>query len=154
MNPRQRTTLLIICAFSVLCGRDAYPAIFNIANGDVAALKSAIIAANANGEADTINLAPVGSYTLTAIDNSVNGANGLPVIISDVAGLDLTINGNGATIQRSTAPGTPEFRILQVGIGAAVNGNGLTITLGKVSGNFPANAGGGILNSAGHAQPD
>ena len=118
-------------------------AVFNIANGDVVALKNAITTANGNGQADTINLASVGTYTLTAIDNSTNGANGLPVIVNDVAGLDLTINGNGATIQRSTAAGTPEFRILRID-GASVDCLGLTIARGKVDGVFPAYAGAGI----------
>ena len=125
----------------------AHAAVFNIPNNDIAALKNAIVAANTNGQADTINLAGVGTYTLTAIDNSLNGANGLPVIVSDVAGLDLTINGNGATIQRNDAVGAPEFRILQVGNGATVNVSNVTIVNGKVSGGFPANAGAGILNS-------
>jgi CSLREA domain-containing protein len=125
----------------------AQAAIFNIPNNDVAALKNAIITANGNGQADTINLATAGTYTLTAVDNSGNGANGLPVIVNNVAGLDLTINGNGATIQRSTAPGTPEFRILQVN-GASVDCLGLTIANGKVSGNssFPSYAGAGIYS--------
>ena len=69
------------------------------------------------------------------------------MIIDDVAGLDLTINGNGATIQRSTVPGTPEFRILQIHVNAAVNGNGLTIANGKVSDSFENFGGAGILNT-------
>jgi CSLREA domain-containing protein len=121
----------------------ARAAVFSIPNGDIAALKSAITVANGNGQADTINLATNGIYTLTAIDNSTHGANGLPVIINDVAGLDLTINGNGATIQRSTSAGTPEFRILDVS-GASVDCLGLTIANGKVAGVFPAYAGAGI----------
>ena len=124
----------------------AKAAVFNIPNGDIAALKNAIITANGNGQADTVNLAPVGTYTLTAIDNSINGANGLPVIINDVGGLDLTINGNGATIKRNDSPGAPEFRILQVD-SATVNVSNLTILNGKVSGGFPSNAGAGILSS-------
>src|SRR5262245_29288344 len=52
-------------------------------------------------------------YTLTAPDNSHAsvednnwyGPNGLPAIDNDI-----TIEGNGATIQRSTASGTPSFR--------------------------------------------
>jgi fibronectin-binding autotransporter adhesin len=124
----------------------ARAAVFNIPNGDIAALKNAITSANGNGQADTINLAGVGTYTLTAVDNSMSGANGLPVIGNDVAGVDLTINGNGATIQRNDSPGAPEFRILQVDNGT-VNVSNLTIVNGKVSGGFPAAAGAGILNS-------
>lgn len=119
-------------------------AVFEIPNGDVAALALAINTANTNGEADTINLAANGTYTLTAVDNSVNGATGLPVVGNDAGGLDLTINGQGATIQRSTAPGTPEFRILQIGDGATVHCERLTIANGKVSGTTPADVGAGV----------
>src|SRR3982751_3223848 len=104
--------LLGCLALSVFIAvRPAYPAVFDIPNGDIAGLRAAIVAANGNGESDTINLADGGTYTLTAVDNFVNGSNGLPEIRNDAAGLDLTIDGHGATIQRSTAPGTPEFRL-------------------------------------------
>ncbi|MFN2477336.1 MAG: hypothetical protein ABR526_13465 [Chthoniobacterales bacterium] len=53
-------------------------ATFNIADGDVAALKNAIAAANSNGADDIINLAAGGTYTLTAVDNTTSGPNGLP----------------------------------------------------------------------------
>ncbi|MGI8604719.1 MAG: hypothetical protein ACR2OZ_17245 [Verrucomicrobiales bacterium] len=104
-------------------------------------------AANSNGAGDTINLAAGGSYTLDTVDSLANGSNGLPVINNEVAGLDLTLNGNGAIIQRSTTVGTPEFRILQVGTGAAVNVTGLTLANGKVSGSSPAYAGAGVYNN-------
>jgi hypothetical protein len=52
-------------------------ATFDIADGDVAALKNAIITANTNSEADTINLAVGGHYVLTAIDNFTHGPSGL-----------------------------------------------------------------------------
>ena len=82
---------------------------FNIANGDVAGLIAAINAANTNPGADTINLAPGGTYTLTQVGgpDSWNGPSGLPVINSPII-----INGNGAIIQRSSAAGTPDFRII------------------------------------------
>jgi hypothetical protein len=137
-----------ICACLLISSRDVYAAVFNIPNGDVTTLKAALVAANGNGQADIINLAAGGTYTLTTIDNSSNGANGLPVIINDAAGLDLTINGNGATIQRSVELGAPEFRILQIGNGAEANCNGLTIKSGRlVNGVFPRNAGAAILVS-------
>ena len=145
-------SFLIRCACSALslfvCTHIAHSAVFDIADGDIVGLKVAVAVANTNTVSDTINLAAGGTYTLTAVDNVVNGANGLAVIANDAAGLDLTINGNGATIQRSTAAGTPEFRILQVGNGASVSCVGLTIANGKIStGSFPAYAGGGIHNS-------
>ncbi|MBD2767507.1 hypothetical protein IC235_06330 [Hymenobacter sp. BT664] len=92
-----------------------FGAVFTIPNGDVTALITAISTANTNGQADIINLAANGSYTLTAVNytsavlNSTGyeGERGLPNINNDVAGLDLTINGNGATIQRGSA--APNF---------------------------------------------
>jgi hypothetical protein len=90
--------------------------VFNIPDGDVAGLIAAIQTANANCDASatTINLAPGGTYTLTTVAENppeFNGpqAVGLPVIRASV-----TINGNGATIQRSPAPGTPDFLLLAV----------------------------------------
>ena len=96
----------------------------------MAGLKAAITAANTNGQDDIINLAPKGTYTLTTVDNSGNGnddrPNGLPLIGND-GGHSLTINGNGATIARSSAQGTPAFRFLHIS-GATVNISGVTIT--------------------------
>ena len=77
-----------------------------------------INAANAAGGANTITLAAptTAPYVLTAVNNtttaSVNyGNTGLPVI---AANDNLTILGNGDTIERSTATGTPYFRLLKV----------------------------------------
>ncbi len=85
-------------------------ATFNISNGNVVALIAAINTANSNSEADVINLATNGTYTLTAVNyisvdpgtSGREGERGLPDISNNVTGLDLTINGNGATIQRNT----------------------------------------------------
>ena len=94
-----------ICATSIAPSvAAAQAAVFNIADGDVAGLKGAINTANSNGQDDTINLATNGTYTLTAVDNTDNGANGLPRILEDLAGQtshSLTINGNGATLSRT-----------------------------------------------------
>jgi hypothetical protein len=59
----------------------------------------------------------------------------------------LTINGPGAnllSVRRSSAAGTPQFRIINIPDNFNVTINGLTIANGKVSGIF--NPGGGILN--------
>jgi hypothetical protein len=48
-------------------------------------------------------------YTLTAVNNDWYGPNGLPPITSSI-----TIEGNGSTIERSAAAGTPTFRLLYV----------------------------------------
>src|SRR5262245_60268414 len=62
-----------------------------------------INAANKHGGTNTIVLtAPTTSpYVLTAVDNTTDGATGLPVISSN-KGDNLTIVGNGDTIERST----------------------------------------------------
>jgi hypothetical protein len=128
-----------------LC-RQASAATFTIADGDVAALITAITTSNSNVADDTIELATNGTYTLTAVDNSTNDQNGLPVIVSDTAH-KLVIHGNGATLQRSTAANTPLFRILQIGAGADVTISGLTIMNGTVNGPVIDDAaGGGIFN--------
>ncbi len=73
-------------------------------------LKAAIDTANATSGPDTLQLAPGCTYTLTTPDNHWYGPNGLPEIASDI-----TVEGNGSTIERSSAGGTPEFRLLYVG---------------------------------------
>jgi len=116
------------------------PTIFNIANGDVTGLISAINQANTDTNPDTINLAAGGTYTLTVADNSDNG---LPIITA----ANLTINGNGATIQRSSD--TP-FRILDIGNSSTTTLNELTITGGYKVPDTSENGGGiyvsGTLN--------
>jgi hypothetical protein len=89
----------------------------------VPALIAAINLANAVGVPTTLNLAPGAIYTLTSVnDAGADGSNGLPVITDN----GLIINGNGATIQRSsTSP--VAFRILEIGGGTTVGINKLTI---------------------------
>jgi hypothetical protein len=70
-----------------------------------AALAAALSSAS---EGATLTLAVRCTYRLTA---------GLPAIYDD-----LSIVGHGATLQRSTAPGTPKFAIIEV------NGGGLTVS--------------------------
>jgi hypothetical protein len=90
------------------------PNTYNIPDGDVAGLIAAINSANASGEPSTINLAPNGTYTLTDVADDGStvyccGPTGLPFV-----NRTLMINGNGATIQRSNASGTPPFAIIRV----------------------------------------
>lgn len=115
-------------------------AVFNPAN--VADLIAAINTANTNGENDVINLTPGATYTLTAIDNNVtgNGPTGLPTILNDGT---VTINGNGAIIERDTA--APSFRIFFCEAGSNVTLNNLTLRNGiAVSGGFLTRFGGAI----------
>ena len=76
-------------------------------------LIAAIDAANTAG-GGTLDLAHGCTYTLTQVDNPTDGGNGLPVLAAPI-----TIAGSGGTkIDRSAAPGTPDFRILEVAEGA------------------------------------
>lgn len=82
----------------------AQAAVFNVASGDTAGFASALATANANGEADTIDLA-AGTYDLT----------GTLVVSSEIA-----IVGAGAgttTIQRSVLPAFSLLRVSSDGCG-------------------------------------
>jgi|GEM_PF-4757816 len=110
------------------------PPTVNVADGDVAGLISAIRTANTVCQANVINLAPNGNYTLTSVAEDPNDwgspvPTGLPYIRGRVM-----INGNGATIQRSNAPGIPLFTILGVsrGGGPCPDDNG-DLTLNEVT---------------------
>jgi hypothetical protein len=96
-----------------------------------------INAANKGGGSNTIILtAPTTSpYVLTAVDNSKDGATGLSMIKKGV-----TIVGNGDTIERSTAAGTPAFRLFDVANGGSLTLQNLTLQ----NGNY--NQGGAIHN--------
>src|SRR5262249_55620890 len=70
---------------------------------------AAVDACPAGSGADTIALAAGATYTLATQDNAQYGFNGLPVVYTPI-----TIEGNGATITRSSAGGTPTFRLFHV----------------------------------------
>ena len=105
--------------------------IFEVSCGDSAGLVTAIVTANTNAGADTVVLnpdpEPVCTYTFST--GYGGGPNALPAL-----GDTLTIEGNGATIERSTTGGPPNFRIFEVGAGAIVTINGLTIRNGSIRG--------------------
>src|SRR6266568_4153903 len=82
-------------------------------------------------DGDTIDFSVTGTITLTSGELLVNKNN-------------LTISGPGPNqliVQRSTAVGTPAFRVFHISSGKTVTISGLTITKGYASGN-----GGGIYN--------
>lgn len=91
------------------------------------------VAGNLSGP-DTVILPPQGLFVLTEPHNSVFGATGLPVITTD-----MTINGNGATIRRSDAAGTPDFRIMAVDPGVRLTLRDTTISNGHI---YDENGGG------------
>jgi hypothetical protein len=110
-----------------------------------------INAANAAGGTNTITLtAPTTSpYVLTAVDNSTDGPTGLAVISGGgkkVAADNLTIVGNGDTIERSTASGTPDFRLFDVASGASLTLENLTLQNGLAFGSGSSAEGGAIYN--------
>jgi len=104
-----------------------------------------INAANKAGGSNTITLtAPTSNpYVVTAVDNTTDGANGLPVIAKKDT---LTIIGNGDTIERSTAPGTPAFRLFHVANGASLTLENLTLQNGRAFGPGRSAEGGAVLN--------
>jgi hypothetical protein len=94
----------------------------------VSDLIAAIHAANAAGGPNTINLVAGTTFNLTAVDNTTDDATGLPVI---AATDNLSIVGNGDVIQRSTATGTPAFRLFDVASGASLALANLTLQGGS-----------------------
>jgi hypothetical protein len=95
-----------------------------------------INAANAAGGSNTITLAPKTTFTLTQVNNTTSeGSNGLPVI---AANDNLTIVGNGDTIQRNST--SAAFRFFEVAGGASLALNDMKLKYGS------AGAGGGIYN--------
>ena len=142
----------VICALQSLAGAlatllllsPAQAAVFNIPAGDVAALIAAITTANGNGKDDTINLA-AGTYSLTVINNMIDGTNGLPGITST-----LTIKGAGAeeTIIERLA-NAPSFRILYVAKPGTLTLDGLTLRGGVAENTRTCNCGGGLYNNGG-----
>lgn len=107
----------------------------------VASLIAAVNSANATPGGATVTLSSGCKYTLTAADNATDGGNGLPVITGKV-----TVAGNGATITRSSASGTPHFRLFDVATGGS-----LTLTDVIVSNGIADNGqqGGGAIYNGG-----
>ena len=89
------------------CPRAGMAATFNCSAGNTTCLIAAITSANSTTEADTITLDD-SSYVLTAVNNTTDGATGLPAITSPI-----TIIGRGATHTFITRDDTSpaQFRI-------------------------------------------
>jgi hypothetical protein len=139
--------LLALAATALIAAPTPAAAGGNWTVNSVSDLIAAITAANQAHGANTITLAPGATFTLTAVNNTGDGPTGLPVIAAQGK---LTILGNGATIARSTDPGTPAFRLFDVAAGAALTLQNLTLANGLVIGDPAMNGNGGaILNAAG-----
>ena len=123
--------------------RPAAAATISVGCGDtrVAELIAAIEQANTTPVADTIELAANCVYTLTAIHNTTEGPTGLPVISTP-----LTINGNRASIERSTAADTPAFRFFFMPAAGTLTLRDVTLRNGATS---DFNRGGAIYNNGG-----
>jgi ribosome biogenesis protein Tsr3 len=80
-------------------------------------------------------------YTLASANNTTEGGTGLPVITGNV-----TVQGAGATIARSTASGVPAFRIFDVADGGSLTLNSLTLSNGLANN---GQQGGGAIFSHG-----
>src|SRR5436190_10879989 len=119
-------------------------ATFQIADGDVQSLITALIIANTNSQPDIINLATNGIYSLTIVNNTTDGLNGLPSIVNDGSANGILINGNGSVLQReppSFPPGLGLLRILHIADGGILEMNRTTIRNG-----FAIAPGAGIFN--------
>jgi hypothetical protein len=144
---RAACILAVFGAFLAAAGT-AQAATINVACGNTTALVNAITTANGTTAADTINVtgAPCGSgtsagFVLTTAAAPGSGGNdtGLPFVTQP-----LTIQGNGATIQRSSS--APNFRIM-LASGAALDLHNLTISGGKLTGTGFLGAGIATLNA-------
>jgi hypothetical protein len=121
---RRRARLLL----EQLEGR-ALPSAYTAAS--VSDLIADINAANKAGGSNTITLVAGTTFTLTAVDNTTDGATGLPVIAANDS---LTLVGNGATIARSSGGKAPAFRLLDVAAGASLTLQNLTLQGGLAFG--------------------
>jgi hypothetical protein len=107
----------------------------NFTAATVSDLIADINLANKFGGSNTITLVAGNTFTVTAVNNTTNGPNGLPAI---TANDNLTIKGNGDTIVRSAT--ATAFRLFDVASGAT-----LTLENATLKGGL-ANPGGAIYN--------
>jgi hypothetical protein len=121
----------------------------NYSAATVSDLIADINAANAAGGTNTITLAARQTFTIDQVNNSTDGPTGLPVISGGgkkLAADNLTIVGNGDTIERSTASGTPDFRLFDVASRASLTLQNLTLQNGLAFGSGSSAKGGAIFN--------
>jgi hypothetical protein len=133
----------------------------------VSQLISDISYANKTGGAFTVNLKPTTTFDLKSVNNTTNGANGLP-LVGGTKAVDLTITGNGDTIERV---GSKQFCLINVaprpsltldhvklqqalnsyGSGVAINNHGTLVvsycTVSNISGGGISNSGGTVMIS-------
>lgn len=138
----RRSVVALVFALSIT----ALPSradVFDVADGDVAALVAAIQAANNNSVADTINLASNGLYSLTTVADAGTGPTGLPGVRSLI-----TINGNGSVIERGE--GAPaNLRIFRIQTSGKLFLNNLEVRNGVATSNSTGSLGGGAYLAGG-----
>lgn len=132
---RKPAITLASTALMLALSSDPVDAVTIPVDGTACTLADAITAANADtatgsciagSGADILELEAGSTHTLTSVNNNTYGANGLPVISSEII-----IEGHGSTIQRDS--NAPDFRILTVGRDSKFTLNEATITGGVVS---------------------
>jgi hypothetical protein len=142
-------TVAVAAAMLALAAAGASAATFTVACsngvGSPSDLNAAVTSANSTTTADTIEITGTPcTFTYTAVGGpgaaGSGNDNALPIITNP-----LTINGHGAKIQRSSASGTPNFRLL-LGNNTAVTLNDLTFSGGNLAG---TNVGGGVAQFLG-----
>src|SRR5205807_209012 len=108
---------------------------------NAAALVTAIAAVSASG--GTVTLTAGCTYTMTASSDGTDGPNAF----ADITG-SVTIVGNGATITRSTAGGTPDFRFFIVDNSGTLDISNVTLSHGSTpaASGTPNHGGAAILN--------
>ncbi len=112
---------------------------------NVADLIADINAANRAGGSNTILLAPNTTFDLTAVNNTTNGPNGLPVI---AARNNLSIVGQGGDIiQRH--PSQVYFRLFDVAGGGALGLSQVTLQNGEIRASTTYAGAGGAIYSQG-----
>lgn len=102
---------------------------------DSAALIAAIESANSAGSSQTLCL-EAGMYTFSAVHNSTEGPNALPVITGDV-----TLRGVGVGASLVRAETAPALRFFSIATGGSLTLENLTLSAGYTSGD-----GGAIYN--------
>lgn len=136
-----RLRAVLACVATALLAGAATAEDFFIEVGDVDALIAAIVEANGNGEPDVIHLAENSHYLLENAYDTSWGGKGLPDIESEI-----TIEGNGATIERSGEDGTPNFRFFHL---TSSSDSDLTLKDLTLDNGSPSYHGGAILNWGG-----
>lgn len=123
-------TWLLIATFVLSPDRTgiALAATLTLSTCDASELVAVMEMANANGEADTIELKAGCTYLFTEVNNSDFGFNALPTVTTNI-----TIHGNDSTLARSNASGTPEFRFFRVNGGASLSLDHLLLSGGSLN---------------------